>query len=298
MARPVTRRDVMILSGAAGLALAAPRVRAAAAFPDKDISFIIPYGPGGGFDTYARAVSPVMERYLPRRVNVVPFNLSAGGGARAITQLYRARPDGHTIGLFGIPGAFILQEQRGAREFDLARFTWLGSIGPGDVYAIGVAANSPVRTVDDLRALSRTREVTFTCTGPDGTSYLASVVATQLLDIRPRFITGYGGSTDYIVATFEEQSSIPGAASAVDLGRPELSEIIVERMVAAPPDLPADIRSALTSALDQAVRDPEIVAWAARAGVPWAPRPAGQADAVFRRHQAFFQRWKQFLPKA
>ena len=77
----------------------------AAGFPERDITFIIPNQVGGGFDAYVRAIAPVMEKYLPNKVNVVPLNVPAGGGAKGVNQLYRARPDGYTIGILNVPGA-------------------------------------------------------------------------------------------------------------------------------------------------------------------------------------------------
>ncbi|MCZ6448423.1 MAG: tripartite tricarboxylate transporter substrate binding protein, partial [Alphaproteobacteria bacterium] len=59
--------------GAVTLALAGT---AGAAFPEKNITFIIPYGPGGGFDTYVRKISPVMQKYLGGKINVVPKNVA------------------------------------------------------------------------------------------------------------------------------------------------------------------------------------------------------------------------------
>jgi tripartite-type tricarboxylate transporter receptor subunit TctC len=319
----LTRRDFIAASGAA--AVTATSARSAAAFPEKNITFIIPYGPGGGFDTFARVVAPVMERYLPRRVHVVPMNIATAGGGKAMAQLYRTRPDGYTMALFPIPGAFILQEQQNARAFDLNKFTWLGSLGPSDNYVLAVGANSPIRSVPELQALSKTREVKFTTTGPDGTSYLATVISTKLLGIRTRLITGYAGSNDYVVgairgdgdaavvaistarpfhdskqmriiASFEPKSSVPGVPDATALGKPELGQVTIDRMVAAPPGLPANIRGILTSALDRAVRDPQVVSWAKGQGIPWTPHPPGHADALFRTQAAFFQKWKTYLP--
>jgi tripartite-type tricarboxylate transporter receptor subunit TctC len=320
-----TRRELLMSGGAAGLSLAiALDARAAIAFPEKNISFIIPYGPGGGFDTFARAISPVMERYLPNPVNIIPMNVPTGGGGKALIDMQRTRPDGYTIGVFPIPGALILQEQQNARRFNLYDFSWLGSIGPGDTYAIGVRNDSPIRTVADMQELSKTREVSFTCTGPDGTSYMATVIACHLLGINSKYIVGYGGSNDYIVAvirgdgdaaiaansslrrfqgeggiriiaTFERESTLPGVPDAPALGQPELAQITIERMVGGPPGLPTDIRALLTNALDQAVRDPEVVAWAESVGVPWAPNPPGQADRIFREQAAFFDKWKTVL---
>jgi tripartite-type tricarboxylate transporter receptor subunit TctC len=312
-------------SAGATFALGLPRsAHAAAAYPEDDITFIIPYGPGGGFDIFARAISPAMERHLPHPVNIVPMNIPTSGGGRALAQMQRTDPDGYTIGVFPIPGAFILQEQQNARSFNLHEFTWLGSIGPGDTYAIGVRSDSPIRSVADMQALSRTRQVSFTCTGPDGTSYMATVIACNLLGIDAKYITGYTGSSDYIVAairgdgdaviaansslrrfqgdggiriiaTLERDSTLPGVPDATALGQPDLGLITIERMVAAPPGLPPALRTILTGALDAAVRDPAVVAWAESINVPWAPNPPGQADAIFRQQAAFFERWKPLL---
>src|SRR5690242_15826417 len=108
----LNRRDFMLLSGAAGLALTSPALGADADYPKKAITFIIPNGPGGNFDIFARVVSPALEKYLPHKVNIIPTNVAAGGGGKGMTQLYRARPDGYTIGIVNIPGAFMLQEQQ------------------------------------------------------------------------------------------------------------------------------------------------------------------------------------------
>ena len=169
----INRRDFVLLSGAAGLTLASPAFSAAADYPRKDITFIIPNGPGGNFDVFARVVSPALEKYLPHKVNIIPLNVAAGGGGKGMTQLYRARPDGYTIGIVNIPGAFMLQEQQKGRAFDLSKMTWLGNIAKGETYAIAVRPNSPLKTVADMQALSKQRLVKFTSTGPEGTSYSA-----------------------------------------------------------------------------------------------------------------------------
>src|SRR5437588_8902325 len=110
----VSRRELLIGCGLAGPTLMFSRdAFSAAAFPAKNIQFIIPYAPGGGFDVYVRLIGPVMEKYLPNRVGIVPVNIAAGGGSRGVAQLYRAKPDGYTVGILNIPGMFILQQQQG-----------------------------------------------------------------------------------------------------------------------------------------------------------------------------------------
>src|ERR1700691_6584563 len=121
MNRGVTRRSFVLTAGAAASMPAAD-----SDFPGRNIDFIIPKAPGGGFDNLVRVLAPALEKYLPRKVNVVPDNVPAGGGGKGIGQLYRARPDGYTIGAVDIPGSFILQERQEKQTgsgFDLSRIT-------------------------------------------------------------------------------------------------------------------------------------------------------------------------------
>src|SRR6202140_1099979 len=115
----VTRRSFVLTAGAVASALAAD-----ADFPGRNIDFIIPKAPGGGFDNLVRVIAPSLEKSLPHKVSVVPDNVPAGGGGKGIGQLYRSKPDGHTIGLIDIPGSFILQQRQGGGAFDLNKITW------------------------------------------------------------------------------------------------------------------------------------------------------------------------------
>ena len=304
---------------AAGVLSAAPA--SAAGFPERDITFIIPNQVGGGFDAYVRAIAPAMEKYLPNKVNVVPLNVPAGGGAKGVSQLYRARPDGYTIGILNIPGLFILQERGGG--YDLNRFTWLAGLGK-DPYGLAVPWNSSIKSVADLQALSKTRPVKFTTTGPDGTAYGVTLIATELLGIRLQLITGYKGSSEYVAAAvrgdgdavitnlpllsrFEASKSlrliatfttggtrhdIPDAAA---LGEPQLADLLVERMVGAPPNLPADIKKVLVDAIDKAVNDPTVVSLTEAAGIGLALQSPDEVAADVHSQANFFTKWKKYL---
>jgi tripartite-type tricarboxylate transporter receptor subunit TctC len=308
------------LAIAAGALSAAPAPADAAGFPEHDITFIIPNQVGGGFDAYVRAIAPAMEKYLPNKVNVVPLNVPAGGGAKGVSQLYRARPDGYTIGILNIPGLFILQERGGG--YDLNRFTWLAGLGK-DPYGLAVPWNSPIKSVADLQA-SKTRPVKFTTTGPDGTAYGVTLIATELLGIRLQLITGYKGSSEYVAAAvrgdgdavitnlpllsrFEASKSlrliatfttggtrhdIPDAAA---LGEPQLADLLVERMVGAPPNLPADIKKVLVDAIDKAVNDPTVVSLTEAAGIGLALQSPDEVAADIHNQANFFTKWKKYL---
>jgi tripartite-type tricarboxylate transporter receptor subunit TctC len=322
----ITRRGLIQAGVAAPAVLSARGVRAGAAanYPARNIQFIVPYAPGGGFDIYVRVVTPVMEKYLPRQVSIVPINVASGGGSRGVSQAYRARPDGHSITILNIPGMFILQDVQGSAAFDLDRFTWIGAMGEGEKYFISVGANSPLKTFDDLKALSAQRPIKLSVTGPEGTAYMAAVVGTQLMGLRRQLITGYRGSADYVVAavrgdsdavvaalpttfrfrrggqlrplaSFETRSSIPGLPDATSLGKPELDLIRVERLVAAPPGTPPEAVNVLSTALAKALVDPVVVKWAAENDVVMKPKTPQEAIAILNEQRAFYQKWKPTL---
>jgi tripartite-type tricarboxylate transporter receptor subunit TctC len=318
----VSRRQLLAW-GASALAVLPAPASAATDYPSKNIQFIIPYAPGGGFDSYVRFITPVMEHSLPRRVSIVPINVTAGSGARGITQLYRSKPDGYSIGIFDVPGMFIQQALQGSSAYDLSKFAWIGCMGEGERYLVGVGANSPLRTFADLQALSAKRAVKFSCTGLEGTATAAAIIGTEVLGIRRQLITGYRGSSDYIVAirgdsdavisatstmmrfakagqlrilaSFEAHSNLPGVPDATRLGKPELDQITVERPVAASPGTPADIQNILSGALAKALADPKVVAWAKENEIVMRSKTPAEAAALVERQRLFFERWKKYL---
>src|SRR5262245_54863431 len=219
---------------------------------------------------------------------------------------------------------FILQDQQGTAAYDLNRFTWIGAMGEAEKYFISVGAKSPLKTFDDLKALSAKRPVKLSVTGPEGTAYMASVVGTQLLGLKTQLITGYRGSADYVVAavrgdsdavvaalpttyrfrrggqlrplaSFETKSSIPGLPDATSLGKPDLDLIRVERLVAAPPGTPAEAVNVLSTALAKALVDPAVVKWAAENDVVMKPRTPQEAVTTLNEQRAFFEKWKSSL---
>ena len=64
-------------------------------FPNRPITFICPWGAGGGTDRISRQLAFLLERELGVPVNVV--NATGGGGVTGHSRGARARPDGYTI---------------------------------------------------------------------------------------------------------------------------------------------------------------------------------------------------------
>jgi tripartite-type tricarboxylate transporter receptor subunit TctC len=94
------RRDLL----ASGLAaLAAPALLPGHAFsqskyPDRPVRLIVPFPPGGAFDTIGR---PWAERMKDRLGTIVVENIGGAGGGVGAAQASRSRPDGYTLLLGG-----------------------------------------------------------------------------------------------------------------------------------------------------------------------------------------------------
>ncbi|VTU18278.1 Argininosuccinate lyase [Variovorax sp. SRS16] len=91
-ARP-NRRPVAMLSLAAclgGIALPAQ-----AAYPDKPVTLVVPFAPGGSSDIIARNMSPLLSEKLGQPV--VIENVGGAGGVVGTQRAVRAAPDGYTV---------------------------------------------------------------------------------------------------------------------------------------------------------------------------------------------------------
>lgn len=321
------RRNFLIATGGLGTALlvgCSPSDNAAT-YPDRDINFIIPYAPGGGFDAYARIVIDPLAKALPKKVNIVPMNIEGAGGGKATSQLFHAKPDGYNIAIISIPGAIVQQLIQGKGGYDLTKMSWIGNMGT-DAFGVAVGANSPIKSIADMQRISKTRPIKFTSTGAGSTGRAGALIGSKLLGINSQVITGYKGTSEYlvaaargdgdaavcsltamqglakagvirIIASFEAKSSIPGIQDATALGFPELTHIAETRPIAAPPGLPKPIQSMLADALNKALKSDEVTSWAKKNGANLAPATPEQTTKIVDDQTAFINKWKDILIK-
>src|SRR5690606_7635010 len=83
-----------LLSGAALFALAVPSA-AAQSFPEKPITLIVPWAPGGGTDQTSRVLAKAAEAELGQPVVVI--NKPGAAGFIGMTEMAKSRPDGYTL---------------------------------------------------------------------------------------------------------------------------------------------------------------------------------------------------------
>src|SRR5262245_42106488 len=90
---------------------------AGAAYPEKPITLVVAYSPGGGTDLIARAVQPFLEKYLGGGARIVIVHRPGAGGEIGFAAIANAAPDGYTIGFVNTPPLITVPiERRGVDE--------------------------------------------------------------------------------------------------------------------------------------------------------------------------------------
>jgi len=149
-----TRRDALARLLALGAFAAAPAARGQARFPERPITLIVPFAPGGIADLTARAVADDMSRTLGQPVIV--DNRPSAGSIVASQAVAGARPDGHTLLLMSNANAVSVSLFRKLPYDTLRDFAPVTTLGYFDI-GVFVAAGSPIATLADAVAWARTR---------------------------------------------------------------------------------------------------------------------------------------------
>jgi tripartite-type tricarboxylate transporter receptor subunit TctC len=94
----INRRDLLGYGLAAGSALLSRGANAQSKYPDRPVKLVVPFPPGGAFDTIAR---PWADRIKNLFGTVVIENMGGAGGGVGAAYASRQRPDGYTLLLGG-----------------------------------------------------------------------------------------------------------------------------------------------------------------------------------------------------
>lgn len=278
---------------------------ALAAFPEKDITWIVPYAPGGGFDAWSRQIAAHMQKHLAPGVNVVVRNVTGAGGRTGSIQLYRAKPDGYTVGLLDVAGLLPYQKAVGAEKagFDIEKYVWIGRVAT-EPWVLLAPSKSPLRSLADLKAR---KDLSWGIEGPGSTKWLFTVIEAREFGLPMRFVSGYGGTGEMIPASLrgdfevwtnagpahipyvkngelralvqfgeKRMSAFPDVPTAKELGVDLVAEIL--RLLAAPPGTPAELARTLEGAFLKAMNAPEFKAWVEKSQQE--ANPGGQKEAA------------------
>ena len=182
----------------------------------KDLNLIVGYGPGGGYDTFARLLARHFGKYIPGAPGVIVQNMPGAGSLRATNYLYNVAPkDGLTVGLFASDMTLLgLLDQNPAVQFDPRKFTWLGSSSSlvNDTYVLIVRKDAPVKTIEDARRPGGPELVLgATAEGAAGTD--VPKILRDALGLHIRQVLGYRDTAAIFLAM--ERGEVMGRATAL-----------------------------------------------------------------------------------
>ena len=106
------------------------RGMAADFYEGKTVRMVVMTTPGGGYDTYARAIARYLGKHIPGEPKIIVQNMPGGGGFIATNYVYNvAKPDGLTVLVTN--SGVVLQQAVGMKgiKFDAKEFEWIGTPG-------------------------------------------------------------------------------------------------------------------------------------------------------------------------
>ena len=194
------------IAGSVALAHAAP-----SAYPDKPITIVVPYPPGGGTDVATRIVTQHLSERLGQPV--VVENRAGAGGNIGAERVARADPDGYTL----LAGAIVAHAVNMTLQKDIVRYDLEKDFAPityMTLMPVTLVVNKTlgVATYDEFLAYlnQHPKEVTFASAGIGTTQHVAGEYFKQLTGTHMIHVAYKGSApaiTDVIsgqvAATFE-----------------------------------------------------------------------------------------------
>lgn len=163
-------------------------------YPQRPITWIVAFDPGGGSDVEARRVQRALEEKLDTRIQVQ--YRSGGGGAVGWSELARQRPDGYTVGGLVIPHIIIQPlalEDAGYAIEDIRPVAWNVS-APA---ALLVLEDGRFETIEQFMAYAREHPGELTVGGVETYSTsdlaLAQLMESSGIDVDYVPLTGGAG---------------------------------------------------------------------------------------------------------
>jgi len=153
---PKFRRNILLLALAA-LPLA---LHAQGASSSTPVKLIVPFPPGGNVDLSARILAPELAKELGQPV--VVENKAGAGGTLGLDAVAKSTPDGTTLGIASPVNHLAAPSLYPKLPYDSIKdFTPVGLIASVPMVLV-VGPSSPVKTVQELLALARSRKGAMT----------------------------------------------------------------------------------------------------------------------------------------
>lgn len=267
------------------------------AYPSEPIRHIVPYSPGGTYDTYARIFMPELSEELG--VNIPIVNIPGSSAMRGATEVVTSDPDGYTFGGMGMPNQAIrgLLDIGGAPpnfsevvplaffaqgEYVIIANPDLEIDGPGDLadrYADGELTDIGGHQGGDqhLGALILQEEghlewqnhIEYQCGGPTAQAVASGEIPAGFVGsagARPQVDSGV---VDFVVSMSPDPSPVfPDQPGTDEAGWGEITGGTTQRTYYLPPETPDDVVEVLADSLETIMANDTVQTWSERTGNP------------------------------
>jgi tripartite-type tricarboxylate transporter receptor subunit TctC len=314
----------LCLLAAAGIGSATAQTPGA--FAGKTVTMYIGFGPGGGYDMWARVVAAHIGKHLPGNPTVTPENLPGGGSYRAAGFIYNVAPkDGTAIALIARDAALGPLTGAPGAQFDATKLSYLGT--PAIETNVCIAYNTAaVKTAHDLTE----QKLIVGDNGPGTGTHAYPLALNDILGMKFKLVGGYTSSATVFLAM--ERGEVEGICESldsvnvrkpdwipsgtvsvlfqgglkpnptlknvpfvVDLAKTLKDKQAIEFLYAgqgigrpfiAPPGLPPDRLKMLRDAFDATMTDPEFIAEANLRKLTIDPENGEQLEALIKKTYA------------
>ena len=260
---------------------------AIAAWPDKPVTLIVPFSPGGSSDMIARTLVPKLTEKFG--TTFIVENRAGAGGTLGAAFAKRAAPDGYTIFVSSL-GPFVIAPHltKNAGYDALKDFDYI-TVAVQAPNVLAVPANSPHKSFADVLAFHKANpaKMTFASAGNGTSDHLTAELFWQLTGTTgvhvpykggaPAMADLLGGQVDatfmnintgipnikagklraLAITSAKRSPLLPDVPSMEELGITGVT-VYSWQAVAVPKGLPADIKGKLHQAIVAALNDPVI----------------------------------------
>ncbi|MFI7438859.1 tripartite tricarboxylate transporter substrate-binding protein [Nonomuraea indica] len=272
-------------------------------YPDKNITFVVPFSAGGPTDTVTRMIAEPMAAKLGAKI--VVQNVEGAGGTVGAGEVARAQPDGYTVLMhhIGMSTAPALYKDLGYKP--LEDFGTVGLVTEVPMTVVARKDFAPA-TLQDLVAHVKANagKVTLANAGIGAASHLCGLLFQSAAGVKlqevpyegtgPALTDLVGGQVDfmcdqttntsgqisagevkaYAVTTPERVKSLPDVPTTAEAGLPKL-QVSVWHGLYVPAGTPQEVVQKLSEALKAALADRAVVDQMAKLGTT--PVPAEDA---------------------
>jgi len=300
---------LMIALLAAGIFLS-PVAPAAAEYPEKEITVIVPWAAGGGTDLITRFLADLMDKNLGKPVVVV--NKPGGGGLVGFKQLAAAKPDGYTLGI--TTNSMILHKYAASSYLDWRELAPI-ALHNNDPAGFTVKIDAPWKTIKEALDFARANPLKMRVanSGPGAIWHVAAALLGSKTGVQFTHVP-YGGANPAAVAVagghVEATSCSPAeVGTLIKGGKLRLLAIASEkrdplfsdvptfkesgidfvfgvwRCLEAPKGTPKEIISKLENSVKTAVNDPKFKDFMTKNGFGQAFMGPAESAAVMARDE-------------